>query len=163
MPLTFSKQYLKNDLCLPSKLPQEQNKITCNRFVSFEESEPSHDDIPILKSSKHSLKRPFSSMCLVDLAGEQSTTQFDNEQCIQVISTNNDDSSSSWDHFVDIIPPDECHKIENQESKIESNNWFQQFQTFFTKNDYCQKSSFRINNESSQFRLEQSIKRLRIE
>lgn len=169
MPLTFSKQYFhatKNTKSIksPNKQQEPIMNITCNRHVSFEESETvslSLEKKPSTIKRKNSLKRPFSSMCLVELAGIVEPSP--STAAINGPTTNDTDhnSASCWDHFVDIIPPEECcyNYIDNDNGENNDNdNYFQTF--FFNKSN--NKSSVLSRTTPSSSSLEHSIKRLRI-
>ena len=137
--------------------------ITCNRHVSFEESETaslSLEKKPSTIKRKNSFKRPFSSICLVELAGIVEPSLW--TATINGPTKNDTDhnSASCWDHFVDVMPPEECcyNYIDNDNGENNDDNYFQTF--FFNKSN--NKSSVLSRTTPSSSSLEHSIKRLRI-
>ena len=178
MSLTFSKQYFfdsakkrKSNRPKQEQINVVKKNIACNIYVSFEDSETvATSSLSLDKSSvnrKKSLKRQFSSMCLVELAGESTVTTetTDDEECIVHVTTsttNNNNSTSCWDHFVDIIPPEEyyCNYKDNDDNYIQT---FFSNESITTISASSNKSSLLSTNPSSSSSLEHSIKRLRVE
>lgn len=181
MSLTFSTQYFfdsakkrKSNRPKQEQINVVKKNIACNIYVSFEDSETvATSSLSLDKSSvtrKKSLKRQFSSMCLVELAGESTVTTetTDDDECIVHVTTstststkNSNNSTSCWDHFVDIIPPEEYYCNRKDDDNYVQTLFFNESITTITASS--NKSSLVSTNPSSSSSLDRSIKRLRIE